>query len=251
MHWQTKKRLVAGTIATGMVAAAAWTVADLAVNRGTERVPYTSVAEFDGVELRRYPETVRVQTTAPSERKAFWRLFRYIDGENAGGTAVSMTAPVQTDAGADQDVDEGTSIAMTAPVETRAAGTGNERGGTSIAMTAPVETTDAGDVTMSFFLPETFTPETAPEPTNEDVTLQVDPPRTLAVIEFSWWTPRVRVALKERRLRATLEDVGIEQVGEPRLLRYDAPFTPPWLRTNEVAVEVDSDSVRRALGNGG
>lgn len=249
MDWQTKAKLVAGALGTGMAAAAVWTVADLAVNRGTERVPYTSVGEVDDVELRRYPETVRVQTTAPTEQQAFWRLFRYIDGENAGETAVSMTAPVETDNGADQGGDEGTSIAMTAPVETTDAGPGGERDGTSIAMTAPVETTDAGDVTMSFFLPGTFTPETAPEPTNEDVTLHVAPPRTLAVVEFSWWTPRARVARKERKLQAALDEVGIEQVGEPRLLRYDAPFTPPWLRTNEVAVEVDSDSVRGALGN--
>lgn len=251
MHWTTKAKLAAGAVGLGVAAGAVWTAVDAVRNRGTERVPYTTVGEIDGVELRRYPETVRVQTTAQSQREAFWRLFEYIDGANTGGQSVSMTAPVETD-GTDGDGAErdGESIEMTAPVETREGGAGGDTEGNSVSMTAPVETARADDVTMSFFLPDEYTPETAPEPTNEAVELVVVPPRTLAILGFSWWTPRARVALKERVLGKTLDRVGIETTGDTRLLRYDAPFTPPWRRTNEVVVEVDSDSVRRALRNG-
>ncbi|WP_042665113.1 heme-binding protein [Haloferax sp. ATB1] len=232
MDWKTKTKLGAGIVGVGLATAAVWTAVDLVNNRGTERVPYKTVERIDGVELRRYPETIRVRTTASNGREAFFRLFNYIDGANEGGTSVSMTTPVETgaDTRATGDADDGASVT-----------------GESISMTAPVETTREDGATMSFFLPATYTPETAPEPTNDDVKLVVDPPRTLAVLRFSWWAPSVRVSLKERTLRKTLAQAGIEPTSEPRLLRYDAPFTPPWLRTNEVVVEVDTTSVRRAL----
>lgn len=212
-------RRALGVVGVGVAVAAAWSVASVATARGTERVPYTTVGRVEGVEFRRYPETVRVRTTADSQEAAFWRLFEYIDGANDGGRSMSMTAPVETPA------DEGESIAMT----------------------APVETIRGGGVTMSFFLPASVTPETAPAPTGEAVELVVDPPRTLAVTSFAWWTPRPRVALRKRRLLAALERAGVETTGESRLRRYDPPWTAPWLRTNEVVVPVDWQSVRRAL----
>jgi len=69
----------------------------------------------------------------------------------------------------------------------------------------------------------------------------VEPPRTLAVRRFSWWPTANRVATQERRLLETLDRHGIEQVGEPFFLGYDAPGTLPFLRTNEVAVPVRED----------
>jgi hypothetical protein len=236
MGWDTKAKLGAGIVGVGLAAATAWTAADLVKNRGTERVPYKTVGRIGGVELRRYPETIRVRTTASDGREAFFRLFNYIDGANDGGKSISMTAPVETNADAG---------AAGGPDADGASETGE-----LISMTAPVETTREDSATMSFFLPAEYTPETAPRPTNDDVDLVIDPPRTLAVLGFSWWTPSVRVSLKERNLQETLAEAGIEPTGETHLLRYDAPFTPPWLRTNEVVVEVDSTSVRRALSTG-
>jgi len=240
MDATSRLKAVGVAAGVGAVALGAWTVAGALANRGVERVPYTVVGELGDVELRRYPETVRVRTTAPTQYAAFRRLFRYIDGENAGANggrgdaaAVSMTAPVET----------GESVSMTAPVQT-----GGERDGASVAMTAPVETDEASEgVTMSFFLPDSYTPETAPEPTSDDVELVVDPPRTMAAYRFSWWTPNWRVRRAERRVARTLDDAGIDSVGEFVLRRYDAPVTPPFRRTNEVLVEVDSASVRAAL----
>lgn len=249
MNPRSQAKAVAGAVGVGVAAAAVWTGIDVLRNRGVERVPYKPVGEIEGVELRRYPETIRVQTTAPTDREAFFRLFRYIDGANAGGRSVSMTAPVATEGDSDGETErDGASIEMTAPVETRI-GSPETDGGESIAMTAPVATEGEDGVTMSFFLPEEYAPETAPEPTEDGVELVVDPPRTLAVLGFSWWTPDRRVASKRRELSGVLEEAGIETNGETRLLRYDGPGTPPWRRTNEVVVEVDSDGVRRALGN--
>jgi len=222
METRTKLKVVGGAVGAAVGALGVWTLADALGKLRVERVDYTHVGDVDGVELRRYPERVRVETTAPSQRTAFRRLYRYIDGANDGGESVAMTAPVETE----ESGETGESITMTAPVETEA---------------------DEGDVTMSFFLPESYTPETAPEPSNDAVSLVIDPPATLAVLSFSWWTPGFRVRKKEQALADTLEDADIKTVGEPSLRRYDAPFTPPFRRTNEVVVEVDSASVRRYL----
>lgn len=269
MNATEKLKLGVGALGVGAAALGAWTLADVLANRGVERVPYTVVGEVDGVEVRRYPETVRVRTTAASEGAAFRRLFRYIDGENgtgrdaasgderadADGEEIPMTAPVETADTADDGDREGESVSMTAPVRTGDGDGSADRDGESVSMTAPVETEDAAEaVTMSFFLPPSYTPETAPEPTDPAVELVVDPPRTMGVRTFSWWTPDLRVRAQERRLRETLEAAGIEAVGDPVLERYDAPFTPPFRRTNEVAVEVDSASVRawrRGAGGAG
>ena len=215
---RTTTKLLAGAVGLAAVAAAAATYS----TRRTDRVQYETVLALDDAELRRYPGVVLVETTAPSSRAAFQRLFRYIAGENAGGREVEMTAPVRT---------EGVEISMTAPVRVGRGTTGS----------MPVAEAADGSVTMAFYLPNEYTLEQAPEPTNPDVELVVEPPRTLAVRRFSWWpTPR-RVAKQERRLLETLDEHGIEQVDEPFFLGYDTPGTVPFLRTNEVAVPVRED----------
>lgn len=214
---RTTTKLLAGAVGLAAAGAAAATYS----TRRTDRVQYETVLSLDGVELRRYPSVVLVETTAPSSRVAFRRLFQYIAGENAGGREVEMTAPVRT---------EGAEISMTAPVRFG-------RGGGP--MPGP-EATD-GSATMAFYLPSEYTPERAPEPTNPDVELVVEPPRTLAVRRFSWWPTASRVSNQERHLLETLDEHGIERVGEPFLLGYDAPGTLPFLRTNEVAVPVRED----------
>jgi hypothetical protein len=209
-------------------------------DRTTPRVEYDTVARLGDVEIRRYPPTVLVETVAPTESAAFRRLFRYISGANRSATEVSMTAPVESS-------DE--SIPMTAPVETggESAGRGDPDASESISMTTPVEsdTTDAG-VRMAFYLPAEYDYDTAPRPTDDSVRLVEQPGRTLAVLGFSWFTTDGRVARKTDELLATLADAAdeIDVVDDPFLMRYDGPGVPPFLRTNEVAVEV-----RRTTGN--
>jgi len=122
---------------------------------------------------------------------------------------------------------------MTAPVETQS--------GESIAMTTPVRSeaseTEAETIRMAFYLPAEYTPETAPEPTEADVTLVTEPQKTVAVDQFSWYAPEWRVTRRTQKLLSTLDREGIEP-GDPYLLRYNDPWTPPFMRRNEVAVAV-------------
>jgi hypothetical protein len=201
-------------------------------DRTTPRVEYETVARIGDVEIRRYPPTVLVETVASSETVAFRRLFRYISGANRSRTELSMTAPVES---------AGEAVSTTAPVETEP--THSE----SISMTTPVESDRSEEgVRMAFYLPSEYDYDTAPRPTDDFVRLVEQPGRTLAVLGFSWFTTDGRVARKTDELLATLAaaDDEIDVIEEPFLMRYDGPGVPPFLRTNEVAVEV-----RRTTGN--
>lgn len=206
MRTRTKALLVG----VGVLLAAA-VARGLAGRRSVPEVPYETLERLDGVELRRYPPSVAVETTAPDERVAFRRLARYIDGENEAGEDVAMTAPVASRS-------TGTDVAMTAPVRTR----GDETG-----------------VTMAFYLPETYDADSAPVPTDPGVELVVEPERTVAARRFSWFATGSRVQRMHGDLLATLEGRDVEPVGEPALHRYDPPWTLPFARRNEVTVEVD------------
>lgn len=185
---------VAGT-ATLLLAWVGW---GLYVRRSTASIPYDRLRSLDGAELRRYPETVLVETTAPDQRTAFRRLFGYLDGDNDGGESISMTAPVRSQS-ADGDSD---------------------------------------GVRMAFYLPQSCDFDTAPAPTADDVWLRSEPEQTVAATQFSWFTPDWRVERQRQTLLSTLERAGIDPEGEPALLRYNDPRTPPFMRRNEVVLGV-------------
>ena len=205
----------------------------------TDRVPFATVRAVGAVEVREYPEAVVVETTAPTDAEAFARLARYLSGANVSRTGVSMTAPVRSYA--EEPPEAGTPGATgtertappnraTAPIRLR---------GASVGTTPPIRSATVGDrVTMGFYLPDSYSGETAPRPTNPDVSLRVEPSRTLAVRPFSWWATDDRTRGQERALLSTLDDHDLTPAGDPVVLRYDPPLTPPFLRRNEVAVEL-------------
>ncbi|WP_247002526.1 SOUL family heme-binding protein [Halosolutus gelatinilyticus] len=191
----------------------------------TERVPAETLDRDGPFELRRYPATVLVETTAPDRSTAFRRLFRYISGENGTGDELPMTAPVTT---------HGETGSVAEPVRSA------DRGGDAVTTTAPVGTDrSVGGITMAFFLPPTYAVDAAPIPTDPDVHLVVEPSRTVAVHRFSWYATPDRVDRARRSLFAELDDRVLEHHYDPALLQYNDPWTPPFMRRNEVAVTVE------------
>lgn len=187
----------------------------------TPEVPTTVVARVGDVELRRYSETVSAETVAPSDREAFGRLYRYIDGGNDGGTHLAMTAPVEVG---------GRTGTARSRISVR---------GRSLPMTAPVARRRRADgVRMAFYLPAEYDLASAPHPTDERVSLVAVPERTLAVRRFSGRPTDRRIEHERQRLLATLNRADVEPTGDGFFMGYDAPWTPPVLRRNEVAVEV-------------
>lgn len=117
---------------------------------------------------------------------------------------------------------------------------GNERE-QKIAMTAPVQETLGVDTpTMAFTMPAQYRLEQLPTPADGRVILQDVPARTVAVVSFSGWATGGRVARYEQVLRETLKDHSIGTRGNSTLNQYNPPWTLPFLRRNEIMVEVSS-----------
>jgi hypothetical protein len=104
--------------------------------------------------------------------------------------------------------------------------------GKKIPMTAPVIT--EGN-TMSFILPEAD----GPEPTGQ-VELRTIPARRVAVIRFGGYITQSSYGKRLGILQQTLVTKGIQTEGAQFLMQYNDPWTPPFMRRNEVALVVSS-----------
>ncbi len=167
----------------------------------SEQPPYTVVASLgDGVEVRRYGSTVVVETRGDSN-EAFSRLFRYITGANQVDKLIKMTTPVSQG--------------------------GGDRSG------SPLD----GPITMRFALPRALAAD-PPAPTDSAVKIVTLPARTVAAIRFSGSFGRTNIARHLAELRAVLARAGRETEGGPSFLGYDPPFAIPFLRRNEVVIDV-------------
>jgi hypothetical protein len=168
----------------------------------TKTAPYSVIRQIGDIEIRSYPVQLLATVSGSSDNAMFMDLFRYISGDNHPRTKIAMTAPVIT--------------------------------GTTIPMTAPVI---SGAGTMSFVMPEEYTRSTLPEPLDPAVTIQEVPARTLAVIRFSGTADEQKVQKMTALLDSTLKKEGIAVTGTPFLMRYNSPWTPGFLRRNEIGVE--------------
>jgi hypothetical protein len=117
----------------------------------------------------------------------------------------------------------------------------NERS-QSIAMTAPVqETLTEGSPVMAFTMPSQYALDDLPAPTDQRIAIKPVPSRTVAAIRFSGWATGGKVAKMRGDLQATLAKYGVDTVGDPVLNQYNPPWTAPFLRRNEIAVQVSWD----------
>jgi len=176
-----------------------------------EEPDYQVVRKLDNIELRLYaPYTVAevvLDTTAEDAgNQAFPILAGYIFGKNKGEKKFAMTAPVtQTAAPLRMD--------MTAPVTQAAV---------------------AGGIRVQFVLPKGVTVATAPEPLDPRVQLRLVPAASWAVIRYSGTWSQANYLEHLEALKAGLQAAGVTTQGEPVLARYNAPFTPWFMRRNEI-----------------
>jgi len=180
-----------------------------------EEAGYQVISKAGQFELRDYPPQIVAETKVDATLedaggKAFRRLFNYITGENRSQQEIAMTTPV-TQKTASQE------IAMTSPV-------GQQK--------------TAGGWLVSFMMPADYTMATLPVPTNPEVHLRETPARQIASVEYSGrWTEELYL----ENLQA-LEEWIVEQdlvvLGEPVWARYNPPFTPWFLRRNEILFPV-------------
>ena len=123
-------------------------------------------------------------------------------------------------------------IPMTAPV-------GFEEKSAAIAMTAPVSIESNHSLsTVSFVMPAQYTLASLPQPLDERVQLREVPATKKAVIMFSGFYNEEKVKEKTAELERWIQAQNLQAIGLPNFARYNPPWTLPFLRRNEVIIEV-------------
>jgi DNA gyrase inhibitor GyrI len=114
-----------------------------------------------------------------------------------------------------------------------------ERQGEKIAMTAPVTQISDGDSwIIQFIMPSGYSLQNLPRPAGTDVQVREIPPARRAAIRFSgWWSDELFKA-KDAALREWLKGRGVEVTGKPIFAYYNDPFTPGFLRRNEILYDL-------------
>lgn len=166
-------------------------------------IPYTVTEKSGEIEFRHYPALVLATVDSASDDSGFNLLFAYISGSNRQKEKIPMTAPVISSQ--------------------------------KIPMTAPVI---SDEKTMSFVMPAGTTLGETPDPVDSRVRIVAIPERDIAVLRFSGYAPPEDVESETSRLLAGLQNNGVVTIGQPFLMRYDSPWTPGFLRRNEVAIEI-------------
>jgi effector-binding domain-containing protein len=182
-----------------------------------EEATYKVVKKDNKFEIRDYAPHILAETFVEGDfeeagNKAFNMLFGYISGDNRSREKLAMTAPVSQEL-------KGEKIKMTAPV-------GQQR----------VQERWA----VSFMMPASYTLETLPEPEDPKVTLRQVPARRMAAVRYSgFWNEKGYLRYK-LELESWIHEKGLTIMGDPIWARYNPPFTPWFMRRNEILIPVDA-----------
>ena len=185
-----------------------------------EEPKYTLLEKYQAFELRDYAPQIIAEVLVDgdmreSSSKGFRLIADFIFGNNTAQSGksekISMTAPVSLEPSAEK-------ISMTAPVGVQQANKGWK---------------------VYFVMPSQYTLETLPKPNNPQVTIKSIPSRKFAVLRFSGFVDEEKMAKKVAELKEWAGNKKLKMLGSPELARYNPPWTLPFLRRNEVMVEVE------------
>jgi hypothetical protein len=180
-------------------------------SHATEEPEYKIVRQLGDIEVREYAvyTVAEVVVAGPAEEagnQAFPILAGYIFGKNKDQRKFAMTAPV-------------TQAAV--PVKLK--------------MTAPVMQTAAPDgFVVQFVLPKDISLANAPKPLDARVTLRDIPLSRVAVIRYSGFWSQANYSEHLAKLQNALRAANLASAGEAVYARYNAPFTPWFMRRNEI-----------------
>ena len=177
-----------------------------------ESPKYEVLKRYDDFEVRQYPAFLVAEVEVSGDRgeagnAAFRLLGGYIFGGNTSASKIEMTSPVT----------QAEKIEMTSPV---------------------TQTQSDGKWKVQFSMPSKWTLETLPTPNDNRVTLREEPGRVVAVVKYSgtWSEKNYQEHLEV--LQKGLAREGLSAVGEPTWARYNPPFMPWFLRTNEIHLQL-------------
>jgi DNA gyrase inhibitor GyrI len=183
-----------------------------------EQAKYEVIESQGDIQIRDYEPMIVAEAEVLGERKeAINKGFRiiadYIFGNNAPKQNVAMTAPV-----------------IQQPTEITAK---------EISMTAPVtQQNEGGRWKVRFVMPASYTMESLPKPNNDAVTLKQIEGKRFAVIRFSGMAGEESLKAHTDDLQAFISAKKLNAISEPTYAFFNPPWTLPFLRRNEVMVEV-------------
>jgi effector-binding domain-containing protein len=177
---------------------------------------YKILLKAEEFETRQYAPHIVAETIVDGDfdsasSAGFKRLAGYIFGGNISKQKIAMTAPV----GMAENKSE--KIAMTAPV-------GQEL--------------KDGKYAITFTMPSTYTLESLPIPNDKNVSLKLISEKTYASIRFSGTWSQSRYEEHLVSLKKWIEQKHYESVAEPNYARYNPPWTPWFMRRNEILIEI-------------
>lgn len=183
-----------------------------------EQPEYVVLRAADDYEIRLYESFIVAEVDVrgafdDAGNTAFRILANYIFGGNVPARGVESDRP---------DTDRGVKMAMTAPV-----------------ISAKSET-EAGAMiyTYRFVMPSKFSLASLPQPLDARIRIREMPPQLVAARRYSGRWTESRFVSNEVALLNSLERDGIEPGGSTLFARYNSPWTPWFMRRNEILVPV-------------
>lgn len=190
--------------------------------RTAEELKYDVISKSGDIEVREYqPYIAAVASMKGPYEEVQGDLFRvlaaYIFGKNTTDSTIAMTAPVQMNP---EMKDSSEQIAMTAPVV--------------------MQPESEGIWKMAFSMPSKYTMQNLPKPLDPEVTLVEVPAKKFAVIRFtgSYDNLEKRGDKAEQLSKWLSTQSQYKKLSDPVFAGYDPPFTIPFLRRNEVFIEI-------------
>lgn len=180
-----------------------------------EQAKYTVIEKHGDIEIREYAPLIVAEVEVDGERepaiqKGFRMIADYIFGNNVPAQKVAMTAPVI------QEPNE--KIAMTAPVTQQIAGS---------------------NWMVRFVMPASYTLSTLPKPKNDAVKLKEVAEKRFATIRFSGMGSEESLKKNTGELEQFLKERQLKPISAPTYAFFNPPWTLPFLRRNEVMIEVE------------
>ena len=183
-----------------------------------EEPKYSVLKEYENFEIRNYDSYLVAEVDIEGSynktgNEAFRILAGYIFGDNQSSTKMNMTAPVESEA-----IQSSERMNMTAPV---------------------FSNKNVNGYTYRFVMESKYTQETLPVPNNSKIRITEIKNRVMAVISFSGRWSQKNFEKHEQILVNDLKNEGIGVASEAIYARYNAPFTPWFLRRNEIMFEIE------------
>ncbi|NDF12568.1 MAG: heme-binding protein [Proteobacteria bacterium] len=193
-----------------VIGAAAWGP----IVSNVEQAKYDVVESKGNIQIRDYTPMIVAEAEVSGEReesinKGFRIIADYIFGNNVPKQNVAMTAPV-----------------IQQPSE-------------KIAMTAPVTQEGARNSwKVRFVMPANYTLDTLPKPNNDAVRIKKIPDKRFVVIRFSGMAGEDSLKEHTNALNTFITDKKLTALSQPTYAFFNPPWTLPFLRRNEVMIEI-------------